>query len=878
MSGIQPVIAYGKVFIGTMAGKLYAIDSDTGKNIWVFKTSGAILHTCAVAGDKVFFGNAEGKIYAVSAADGRLIWSVQTGAAIWNAPLVCEGVVVIGSRDGKLYAINADSGRIKWAAQTGGPLLASPALDINLGQVYIGSEDMHVYAFDLGNGMRLWRSRKLPGVSFRGYHPVIAPDGSVMITTAPALTLDCFNSILLDMAKEIFGDFASWRHSKEENERLRKQNFEQMAKPGTYQAQLDYIRKRLTEQPIYQTFFVFEPKTGKQKFVTPIVYAESMNGTGSPPIVTPYGKVIVKFQALLRSRYQHYSPFLNVGYLDTTTGHITPIMDQSRTYGWYDSLLLVHDEQCQLTVSGRVLINTHQDNVNAMDLDTLVGYSEPFCHNIHEPKPGEAAGIWAAILRGQTLAAGKEWLARGTAVYGGGSVIDMPVSVAGDSFYYLPTHEINAGAAIIAYQMQSSGTASKRSEPPTATFTDEEWKKIQQLPWDWDSLEMSRLNHVLKALPGRIPGTRQQGLTKKASRLVSQITDAELDRFIWELPTVEFSEPEKLLDLKEELSRCVRELICRRWQPLIFPPGKHPREAYRFFIEPTETLYTLARAYNYLDRELQQEVKKYVAKMCVLGGPLENPTGKRTYKLAGGAVRSFYDVPPENLMQIRDDIVRSAVARLYPLWLWAHVSGDFSMIEHDWKGWSKLIDQPPNEMNEDCRNGYLAGLIAYCRMAETMHDDAAVEKGLDKTRQAMRERLAYELAYTRGGLITQVPVLRSIFGRWRHLTPEIGRLCESYAKPIHKYLMDVYVDYHRPTWYLAWNVETLWRNECPFAFPTAAAEVFAARALIIHEPAEKLTHFLDLPWCKADLFYIQKMVLCIEAYGEVTWQRKTCPR
>jgi hypothetical protein len=65
-----------------------------------------------------------------------------------------------------------------------------------------------------------------------------------------------------------------------------------------------------------------------------------MNGTGAPAVIAPDGRVVVKFQALLRSRYEHYSPFLNVGYLDTTTGDITPIMDQSREYGWFDSLLL----------------------------------------------------------------------------------------------------------------------------------------------------------------------------------------------------------------------------------------------------------------------------------------------------------------------------------------------------------------------------------------------------------------------------------------------------------------------------------------------------------------------------------------------------------
>jgi hypothetical protein len=224
------------------------------------------------------------------------------------------------------------------------------------------------------------------------------------------------------------------------------------------------------------------------------------------------------------------------------------------------------------------------------------------------------------------------------------------------------------------------------------------------------------------------------------------------------------------------------------------------------------------------------------------------------------------------MIRITDDIVRSDIARLYAFWLWAHVTGDWSRIERDWDSLRNLIDQPPNKMAEDCHNAYLAGLIAYCRIAFRMRDEEAAELGLDTAQKAFRQRLEYELAHTRGGLITQVPVLRSIFGRWRYMTPEIGRLCAAYALKTHKHLMDVYIDYHRPTWYLAWNVETMWRNECPFSFPTMAAEVFTARALILREPAEKLSRFLDIPWCKADLFHIQKLILNLEAHGKVVWQ------
>src|SRR4029079_2327850 len=119
------------------------------------------------------------------------------------------------------------------------------------------------------------------------------------------------------------------------------------------------------------------------------------------------------------------------------------------------------------------------------------------------------------------------------------------------------------------------------------------------------------------------------------------------------------------------------------------------------------------------------------------------------------------------------------------------------------------------------------------RMAQHVGDTNAAEAALVLVRKAIRERLAFELAHTRGGLIWQVPKMRSIFARWRFLTPELGRLLLQQAGPIHAALMDRYVDYHRPTWWLAWNVETMMRNECPYEFPTMSMEVFAARALIL---------------------------------------------
>ncbi len=74
--------------------------------------------------------------------------------------------------------------------------------------------------------------------------------------------------------------------------------------------------------------------------------------------------------------------------------------------------------------------------------------------------------------------------------------------------------------------------------------------------------------------------------------------------------------------------------------------------------------------------------------------------------------------------------------------------GDWTHLESEWGRLKALVDQPPNKMEEDCRNGYLAGLIAYCRIADHMKDEESRQKGLKVTRAALRERLAYEFAYT----------------------------------------------------------------------------------------------------------------------------------
>lgn len=867
MAGVQPISARGHVYVATLRGVIHAIDSDSGKDLWTFQSGGSILASPACDDRQVYFTATDGKLYALAQADGQLRWTFATGQAVWNSPLPVAGKVIFGGRDGHVYAVDPTTGKLAWRGDVKAPILSSPAADVGNNRVFFACEDMRVYAFSLSDGHLLWTSERLPGVSFRGYYPVIAPDGSVLVTTTPLYGQDEIQDILLDAVREIFGEWASWRHTREENERLRQANFELLARPETYPRQMEAIRRRLLEHPEFQTFFVLDGTTGARRCVPPIVYAESMNGTGMPPVVAPDGKVIVKYQALLRSRYEHYSPFLNVGYLNCQTGEIVPIMDQSRTYGWHDSLLLVHDEQCALGVAGRILINTHQNDVNALDLATLKGYTEPFCRNIHEPAPHETAAIWRKLLHEEELPIGKEWLAQGTAVYGGGSVIDVAVTVADDGFYYLPTHELNAGCAVIAYRMDKSGTAHRETMLPQTPLTNDEQEQLRSRPWDWDTLRSPRLARLCGPLGNIVPSASE---ISSAETPPERLTDDQLNHMILqagEADTISWPNDPSFATFQRILESEVERIIQQAGRPFVFPAGKHPQEAYRFFADPAETLWALALAYPFVGDQEKQRIRGFVEGHQQAGGVFEPPFGKSTWNEKDVKSRSFYDVPKLPRL-VLDDRHFDDATRLYVFWLWARRSNQIESLRNHWATIKARMQVDSSAGDVDLGNGRLAGWIAFCQLARHFGDGEALAFGLQRTRQLIRDRLQYEFSHQRLGLMQEAKQQRYVFARWRNLTSEVAAILRECALPIHKELWSIYVQHHRPTWWLAWNVETAWRNENPFALPSMSEEIFAAQALILQRPPHELAPCLDVPWCQGDLFFVRKLAYALSAMAQ----------
>lgn len=142
-----PAVRNGVVYVGTSdSSRFMALDAKNGHLIWNFNAHAYVFSSAALAGDTAYVGDHNGKLYAVETKTGKLAWEFQTEAskkdpmkvlnadsslnqeafspvfgdfedmyidmyrfisigAIVSSPAVDHGVVYFGSMDGNLYAL-----------------------------------------------------------------------------------------------------------------------------------------------------------------------------------------------------------------------------------------------------------------------------------------------------------------------------------------------------------------------------------------------------------------------------------------------------------------------------------------------------------------------------------------------------------------------------------------------------------------------------------------------------------------------------------------------------------------------------------------------------------------------------------------------------
>lgn len=123
----SPVLVGGVLYIGTLDGKLLAVDVASQAMLWTSQVVGAIVSTPLVDDQYVYFGSEGGRIYALDRQTGQEKWNFQTGGDVWSSPILVGDMLLIGSQDQKLYSINKNSPQMaQYVPPTSLPLQPTP--------------------------------------------------------------------------------------------------------------------------------------------------------------------------------------------------------------------------------------------------------------------------------------------------------------------------------------------------------------------------------------------------------------------------------------------------------------------------------------------------------------------------------------------------------------------------------------------------------------------------------------------------------------------------------------------------------------------------------------------------------------------------------
>ncbi len=146
----------GTVYVATLGGKVFALDTSTLEVRWTFEAGAGLLTNPVLAGgNTILAGGIDTKLYAIDAASGEQRWSFKGGNWFWGTPVVDGGTVYAGNLDHKVYALGLDSGEKLWESSAEAPLRAAPLLVDGL--VVVADEAGNIHGLDPANGQAKWK-------------------------------------------------------------------------------------------------------------------------------------------------------------------------------------------------------------------------------------------------------------------------------------------------------------------------------------------------------------------------------------------------------------------------------------------------------------------------------------------------------------------------------------------------------------------------------------------------------------------------------------------------------------------------------------------------------------------------------------------------
>ena len=121
----------------------------------------------AVNDGRVYVADREGRVVAIDSLSGDELWTVETDVAVSAGPGIGEGLVLLGTSNAEVIALDADDGSERWRVEVSSEVLSVPQTDLD--KVIVQSADGNVTALAAEDGESLWvYDRDVPVLTLRG--------------------------------------------------------------------------------------------------------------------------------------------------------------------------------------------------------------------------------------------------------------------------------------------------------------------------------------------------------------------------------------------------------------------------------------------------------------------------------------------------------------------------------------------------------------------------------------------------------------------------------------------------------------------------------------------------------------------------------------
>jgi len=826
-SRVEAIVAGGKCFVGTFAGNLHALRTDDGSTLWTFKAAGPIGCSPCYDDGRLYVGADDGRLYCLRAADGDLVWKYEAGAGVWVSP-ACDGAkVYFGDRAGVFHAVDAKTGSRAWTFAAGGMILKPASFSPDGKRIVFGSEDMHVYALDPA-GKLLWKSKKLQGVSMRDQAPTIW-QGLAVVRTAPA---DGFHQVM-NRNQDLMAAAQKAIPLGPQDRLINDKHGAYILRPTPERekAEREAVLRYLRENPHDQTFYALRLEDGQEPWIAPVFYTGGLHNPPTPPAFDPKtGEGYTFYRTCLTNYSRGVRPFTGVGRLDPKTGAVENLWHaQGDEPGWTD-FATIGDETQSLSLMGRILLSTHQGTIGGLVLETRKW------HPIYNGRdtyggifgPGALPGGWEAEKKmqreGYLVNMCNEWHGPDRSIL---AIAEKRL------FWVVGSHVVCFGGS----DVPKAATGGAKPPPPVR-------KRFARAVTGGGNLTADRVGAFDESV-ARAP-----------------VAPEDLRKFLEEPPPAKPSDAPPAKALRARLDAAVTELVDGGpWAPFVVELGISREE--RHFWRTAETMQILSLALPHLSPSVREKAKGHLDALFESGAPLRRPAhppeGKR---------REAYDLGPGMAAFARQaPDARPGVQDLYALWAYARHAGAWEKVLSRADEARKVFEapakiDPKGKGSARDLNGQLAGVLGYARLMKKAGQAAEVDRALARLAELAADRVHHERADS--NFIREVAGAHSAsIPRYVDLVPEIPRILKDRAKEeFAANLRDLTLQL--PLWYQAF-AERMMGGENYTHTPALARGLFAALADGGRAAPAELTAKLDQPWCRADLYFIEKLAAVLRA-------------